>query len=110
MNGWYQKRYEKVADILEQEGCTLTEAFARTKTSREEKFAVLALLETGETSGQLPEMCHRIAHQNSEAAEATMGTLAQLMPGVLYGMLVLYLAIQIISFFASYVGQINQLL
>ncbi len=110
VNAWYQKRYKEVADVLEQQECTLTEAFSRTITSREKSSSVLELLETGETAGQLPEMCHRIANQNAEAAESTMGNLAQVLPGVLYGLLVLYLAIQIISFFVSYIGQINQLL
>ena len=109
-NPFYRKRYLLLANHIQQQGSTLSEALLATLISREAHTSIPTLIQTGEQTGQLPEFCARIAQFSLESAETRMAVLAKILPVLLYLILVIFLAFRIISFYAGYLGQINQLL
>ena len=109
-NYWYRRRYLLLAEIVDKTGCPISEALKQTGTHNEVRSSLITMLETGEQAGKLPEYCQKFAKMQLESAEGMMSAVSRLAPALLYGILVVYLAIRIISFFSSYIGGIQQLL
>jgi len=110
-SSYYRKRYSVLADIVERSGCPISAALRRMGlTSREKSSVIMTCLETGEQSGTLDQACERIAELHREDTTKLMNIVSRSVPMLFYLIMVLYIGFQVISFFASYVNTINELL
>jgi type IV pilus assembly protein PilC len=67
------------------------------------------LYTTGEISGQLDDTLHRLYNHYHQEALRKMHALAQWAPRIVYFLIVLLIAVQIVSFYADYFSRIGQL-
>lgn len=106
----YKARFARMADSIQNEGMTFTEAFCAGKNPRDAASPLPSLLNSGEVSGSLEMSCEQIARLCTEEFSTKMNQLTTVAPIVLYAILVIYLAIQILTVASGYISQINQLL
>ncbi|MEY4386378.1 MAG: hypothetical protein RLY20_1661 [Verrucomicrobiota bacterium] len=66
------------------------------------------LYSSGEVSGQLDHTLRRLRDYFNDEGSRTLHTAARVWPGVLYGLVALYIAYQVISFYSGYFNQVNQ--
>ncbi len=104
-NSYISRRFLRLADQLQQTGCTFTKAFRETSLTRDRNSIVLSMMETGEEGGAVDEMAQRIANIYSEELEQSLKRLAVVIPVLIYGILAVYIALQIISFYHGIVDQ-----
>lgn len=109
-NEAYKRRFLRLAKRIDQHGESFIDAYQKTMTGRERDSSIPALLDTGEMSGTLDSYAERIAKFCAADGERQLETAAALFPKMLYGCLVLYIGFRIVSFYAGYVSQINELL
>ena len=110
-SAYYRKRYGLLSDIVERAGCPLSTAFKRMGlNSRERQSIIMTCLETGEQSGTLDQSCERIAEMYKEDSKRQLNRISRTLPMVFYLIIVIYIGIRVISFFAGYVNAINELM
>ena len=108
-SGWYRNRYASLVEKI-RSGNSFYEAFSSIMTSRDRHSPIPMLLQSGEASGTLDQSCRQIALILSEELTAKLDMLAKVIPGIIYGGIVLYLAMQIITLFSGYIAGIQSLL
>ncbi|MBO4344790.1 MAG: type II secretion system F family protein [Victivallales bacterium] len=110
-SAYYRKRYGVLSDVVERAGCPLSTAFRRMGlTSRERQSVIMTCLETGEQTGTLDQACERIAEIHRDDSTRQMNRISRTLPMLFYLIIVLYIGIRVISFFAGYVNAINELM
>lgn len=109
-NRAYQLRFLRIAKRIDQHGEAFAAAYHKTSSGRERQSSIPALIDTGEMSGTLDASAERIATFCANDGERQLEIAALMTPKALYGCLVLYIGYRIISFYAGYIGQINELL
>jgi type II secretory pathway component PulF len=65
------------------------------------------LYHSGEISGQLDQTLRRLRDYYADEGSRTLHTAARVWPGVLYALVALYIAWQVISFYVGYFNQIG---
>ncbi len=60
--------------------------------------------EVGEESGSLEEVALRLANLTGERAEMTLADLARIVPRILYILIVVFVAVQVVTFYAGLYG------
>ena len=109
-NSFLRARALRVAEKIERRGCPFVEAFREELLYRERGSLIVAMMDTAEIAGSPDTMAEKIAQIYGEEAEELLKRIAKLGPVVLYLILAIYMAMQIIRFYASYFGQIQELL
>ena len=109
-NEAYKLRFLRIAERIDQHGESFAVAYHQSSSGRERRSSIPALLDSGEVSGTLDASAARIATFCANDGERQLEIAALMAPKVFYGCLVLYIAYRIISFYAGYFGQINELL
>ena len=106
----YRRRYASMKDMIYHDGCHFAVAFNVIMTSREKDSPIPTLINTGETSGSLAQSCGQIATILTEELSAKLERLSVIIPLIVYCAIMVYIAMQILGFFASLLTEINSLL
>ena len=106
----YRRRYASMKDMIYHDGCHFAVAFNVIMTSREKDSPIPTLINTGETSGNLAQSCGQIATILTEELSAKLERLSVIIPLIVYCAIMVYIAMQILGFFASLLTEINSLL
>ena len=109
-NAFLRTRFLTMADIVEQRGCTFTAAFRENLLWRERNSMALAMMDSAELAGAPDTMATKVAQVYREEAEELLKRIAKIAPVLIYLVLALYIASQIVHFYAGYVGQLQGLL
>lgn len=100
-SAWNAARLKRMAEAIEQQGMTFAQAFATVATPHEQRRGDISMMTTAEMSGTLDRQAKLLAQTLSQSIETSFARLATLLPLVVFLLLALYLAYNIIS---AYVG------
>ena len=100
-----QRKFRKMADIIEKTGETFIEAFRQVMSSRDASSPAPVLLATGETTGTLDDYSLRIANLYQTEAKTILTRLAAAAPIIVFIPLAIYIGYTVITF---YIGHINE--
>ena len=96
------KKLAPLANIMDERGCAFSEAVvSRGGLPGILEETELSIIMTGEETGRVPETSFIISGKYEERARSTVSILARIVPFVIYIMMVIYIANQIISLFAG---------
>jgi len=98
--------YAKAAPLIA-DGVLVSRALAATNTFPDH---LIQFWSTGEQSGRIDDMLDRLSVYYEERWQRTLDQLVTWLPRIAYGLIVLYIAGQILSFYSSYFNQYNELL
>ena len=99
-----QKKYRKMADIIEKTGETFIHAFQKVMSSRDASSTAPVLLATGEATGTLDEYSLRLANLFQQEAQTTLTRLAAAAPIIVFIPLALYIGYVVISYYTSHIN------
>jgi type II secretory pathway component PulF len=106
----YQRKYRQMAEILDRERLSVSQAHARVASSRDDNAQIGLLLASGESSGQLDVLALRIATIQEAASETTIDRLLIILPVVFYLIIAGFIAFKIISMYSGYIQSISNLM
>ncbi len=109
-NAYLRRCFHEMAGDVARDGCPFSAAFQERLPGAGLSAMVLGMLETGEQSGRTDEMAARIARQFQDETELTLTRLAKILPVLIYLVLMLYVAFQILSFYAGLYAPARELL
>lgn len=99
-----QKKYRRMADIIENTGESFIQAFQHVMSSRDASSTAPVLLATGEATGTLDEYSLRLANLFQQEAKTTLTRLAAAAPIIAFIPLALYIGYVVISFYSGYIN------
>ncbi len=99
-----QKKYRRMADIIEKTGETFINAFQHVMSSRDAASTAPVMIATGEATGTLDEYSLRLANLFQQEAKTTLTRLAAAMPIIVFIPLALYIGYVVISFYSGYLN------
>ncbi len=105
----YRQRFENVAKKIYTTNRPLTEC-AVDALPRHWPEEIMAMLQTGEATGELPLYAERAAKFLKERIQTRMTLLAKCIPFAFYLVVVLQIAIRVIGFYSGYINILNELL
>lgn len=100
-SGWHRARLARMATLMEQDGLTVAQSFAIVATRRETGGGLVSLVATAEQAGSLDSQSTRIAEMLAQRVEAALHRLSVLLPLIVFLVLALYLAFQIVTAFGA---------
>ena len=109
INERYRDHYLLVAQAINDQGCTFSQAFSQQMTAREKSSNILSFITMGEETGTLPEQCIRLAGLYQEEYARRITVFSKILPVAVYLAIAIFLAFKIISIYASYIGMLNSL-
>jgi type II secretory pathway component PulF len=109
-NQAFRNRFRSLKEILQRKRCTFSEAFAEVQTRRDLAAAIPEMLQTGEQSGNLDVYADRISRLRSEEATLLLERISNLLPVLVYLILVFFIAMKIIAMARSYSDMLNNLM
>ncbi|OGV56319.1 MAG: hypothetical protein A2017_14510 [Lentisphaerae bacterium GWF2_44_16] len=101
MNKYLRAIFMKTADTMEEEGITFAEAYGRYIFPSDITSVSLSLMESGELSGKPDETAAHIARLYKNEAEESIKRITSIVPKLIYFIMVIYLAWNILSFWSS---------
>ncbi len=99
-----QKKYRRMADIIEKTGETFINAFQHVMSSRDAASTAPVMIATGEATGTLDEYSLRLANLFQQEAKTTLTRLAAAAPIIAFIPLALYIGYVVISFYSGYIN------
>lgn len=101
MNKYLRAIFMKTAATMENEGITFAEAYGRYIFPSDITSVSLSLMESGELSGKPDETAAHIARLYKDEAEESIKRITYIVPKLIYFVMVIYLAWNILSFWSS---------
>ena len=99
-NQYVRKAFLQTASKIEEEGCNFTEAFAACMPE-EQSSMEFSMLETGEQSGKISDSAKHVANAYNEEAQLALNIIANIVPKIVYFIIVIYMALTIIRFWTQ---------
>ncbi|OGV36769.1 MAG: hypothetical protein A2X48_17395 [Lentisphaerae bacterium GWF2_49_21] len=106
-NRYIRYIFLQTAGKIDEENCTFTEAFSSFIPPGENGSMEISMIETGEQSGKIPDAARHVASVYQFEAEETLNLVANLVPKIVYIIIVIYMAFTILSFWSQLWGQQN---
>lgn len=108
-NGAYRRRYRSIGPAIIRQHMNFGEAFRQKESAHDRNCAVIPLIDSGETSGQLDQAALRIAgFQYAEAVRA-LEAISKIAPVIVYLAVAAFVVSKIFQLMAGYVTMINDL-
>lgn len=105
----YRSRFRKIAQAVDTRCKPFTEC-AVDALPKSWPAEILAMLQVGEATGEIPQYARRITTLLRNRLHARMAFLAKFIPLFFYLAVVIQIAVRIIGFYSGYIGMVNELL
>ena len=109
-NSWLRSRYHRIAETVETTGMTFTQALRQNVLRRDKSAMIVTMLETGEVSGNLPEMAERIADVSGDEAARLLERVTTIGPVLAYLCIAAYIGFKVVQFYGALLEPVRELL